>query len=308
MTYESRSTEGITIEWPTVLLIILCYGIWAGLLVFKNETPVFMWILFSALNITLFMSITHEVVHFHPTRNRLINQLMIALPIGWSIPFERFRDTHLDHHNTGELTDPFDDPESWYLANYDWIGREPITRAVLTFNNTLLGRMVIGPAIGLGRFFAGEFASILRGGKQGRYVLRVWLQHFALCSVLAFIIVQTYSAPIWHWVMAIYLGHSFLYVRTFLEHQATPEHGERTVIIEKACPIAFLFLFNNYHFVHHDKPGIAWYRLPSEYRNQKQQYVERNGAYVYSSYGEVFRRFFLRAKEPVSHPFLHTNV
>ena len=112
------------------------------------------------------MSITHEVVHFHPTRNSIINQLMIVLPIGWSIPFERFRDTHIEHHNTGELTDPFDDPESWYLAHCTWVNRNPVTRALLTFNNTLLGRMLIGPAIGLGRFYVGEISGMLKGGKK----------------------------------------------------------------------------------------------------------------------------------------------
>lgn len=232
---------------------------------------------------------------------------MILLPIGWSIPYERFRDTHLKHHYTGELTDPFDDPESWYLSACNPLVKSPFFQAVLRFNNTLFGRMLIGPVIGLGRFYFCELKNLFTDTSNRSYLIRVWLQHLALCAVMVALIVELSSAPFWHWLLAIYLGNSLLYVRTFLEHQAAPDKSERTVIIEQSCPIAFLFLFNNYHFVHHSKPRLAWYRLPGEFRKHRVTYIERNGAYVYRSYSEIFRKFFFKSKEPVIHPFLPTN-
>lgn len=295
------------IEWQTVLLIAASYLIWFGLLKFADSLNPALWVLLSAINITLFLSITHEVVHGHPTRNRLINYLMIGMPIGWSFAYERFRDTHIQHHETDELTDPFDDPETWYLAQGDWLSKNRVMRMVLHFNNTLFGRMLIGPIIGLGRFYAHELWLILFDNRQRTYLLMVWLKHLVLCALMAGIILSFSDIPVWQWIISIYLGHSILLVRTFLEHQAADDHSERTVIIEQACPIAFLFLFNNYHFVHHDRPHIPWYQLPKEFKRDRESYLSRNGTYRYRSYAEVFRKFFFRAKEPVPHPFLHSG-
>jgi len=265
-------------------------------------TPI--WVAISAVNITLFMSLTHEVVHGHPTRISRLNSLLVVLPIGWSIPFERFRDTHIAHHDTSELTDPFDDPESWYLAGQNWDEISAIKRCVLVFNNTLFGRMAIGPLLGLGRYYWAEIAILICKPAQRRYVFLVWAKHIALCAVMAWAYIYLTHLAAWQVLLSIYLGHSLLYVRTFLEHQAAPDHSERTVIIEKACPIAFLFLFNNYHFVHHLHPGIPWYKLPRVYHNNREEYLARNGAYVYRSYMGIFRKYFLSAKDPVAHPFL----
>lgn len=297
------------LEWQTTALILFCYSFWTFLLLGGAYLPAFIWIILSAINIAFFMSVTHEVVHGHPTRNAMINRLMVLFPIGWSIPYERFRDSHLEHHTTGELTDPFDDPESWYVTGDDWFGKSRFLKALLAFNNTLFGRMLTGPVLGLGRFYLSEVRAMLsHSGDQGRYLLKVWSLHMVLCLAIAGAVMAFSTTPWWHWVIAIYLGHSILLIRTFLEHQAAPDHGERTVIIEQACPIAFLFLFNNYHFVHHDKPHIPWYRLPGEYRRQRDDYIARNGAYVYASYAQVFRKFFFHSKEPVAHPFLRTRT
>ena len=49
-------------------------------------------------------------------------------------------------------------------------------------------------------------------------------------------------------------------------------------------------------------PGVAWYRLPALYRAGKERYLSYNDGYVYRSYGEVFRKYLLRPKDPVPHP------
>lgn len=305
---EMKSVAKLSpIEWQTIGLIVFSYSLFAALIYFSNILNPIIWIVICGINTTLFMSITHEIVHGHPTRNKSVNKLLVLFPIGWSIPFERFRDTHLTHHNTGELTDPFDDPESWYVTNIQWLTQNPLTRITLKFNNTLFGRMLIGPIIGLGRFYTCEFTSIISDKDIRPYLARVWLKHFALCTLMAAFIWTYAPLSIWQGSAAIYLGHSLLYVRTFLEHQASHDHSERTVIIEQTCPIAFLFLFNNYHFIHHHLPGIPWYRLPGEFKRNRERYLDENGAYVYASYAEIFRKYFFRTKEPVAHPFLRLN-
>lgn len=292
-------------EWQTAALIGFTYTVWSLLLLFAGNMHPIIWILASGLNVTLFLSVTHEVVHGHPTRSDIINKLMVLLPISWSFPYERFRDTHLEHHNTGDLTDPFDDPESWYLAQHDWLNKNGFAKLLLRFNNTLFGRMLIGPIFGLGRFYLNELSLIVGDRSQRIYLVGVWGKHLVLCGILVAVILSVGSVPIWQWLLAVYIGHSFLLIRTFLEHQAAENFSERTVIIEQNCPIAFLFLFNNLHFIHHEKPGIPWYHLPRYFRQNREAYLSANNYYLYRSYAEIFRKYFFRAKEPVKHPFLH---
>lgn len=288
------------VEIPTLALIITCYGTWAFLIAFSTAFPTILWIILQGINLVLFWSITHEVVHGHPTDNALVNRLLVLLPIGFLFPYERFRDTHIQHHETGELTDPLDDPESWYLPQSRWQMLGIFGQAILHFNNTLFGRMLIGPLITLLRFYWSESRLILKDSRV-RYV---WALHVLLCLVVVAVIYQLSAITWWYHLIAIYLSLSFLLVRTFLEHQAAEDRSERTVIIEKSCPIAFLFLFNNLHAVHHARPGIPWYELPRRYRENRDQYTQMNGHYFYASYSEIFRRYFFRVKEPVLHPFL----
>ena len=296
------------VEWPTLALIVITYLIWIFILFDPFALHPMVWIISSALTVTFFMSITHEVLHNHPTRSEFVNSLLILFPIAWSLPYERFRDTHLAHHETGELTDPFDDPESWYVPESGWTAFGKFKQTVLHFNNTIAGRMLIGPAIGLGRFYLHEAKLLFSANPQRRYIAAVWLKHILLVAILVAAVSQFGTAPLWQWLAAVYLGHSVLLIRTFLEHQASPDHGERTVIIEKSCPLAFLFLYNSYHFIHHDHPGVPWYRLPRMYHEHGAAFIERNGAYVYRSYGQILRKYFFKAKDPVAHPFLRREV
>ena len=66
--------------------------------------------------------------------------------------------------------------------------------------------------------------------------------------------------------------------------------------------MALLFLNNNLHVVHHMHPRVAWYRLPRLFAENRARYLRRNDGYYYRSYAEVFRKHFLRAKDPVPHP------
>lgn len=295
------------IELPTLGLILASYAVWALLLIYSSIVPLPIWICLFALNITLFLSITHEVIHGHPTRNKLINRVLLLLPLGWMIPYERFRDTHIEHHVTDALTDPFDDPESWYQPRFKFKNMNAVVRQVLTFNNTLFGRMLIGPAISISKFYIEELKLFFRDKTKRNYLISAWLQHFALCAVMAYFIASYSSISIIALIVSVYLGLSILLVRTFLEHQAAEDHLERTVIIEKCCPLAFLFLYNNLHAVHHEKPGIAWYELPKFYRKNSEHFRNLNNHYVYQSYGEIFKKYFLKPKEEIAHPFLRTE-
>ncbi len=100
---------------------------------------------------------------------------------------------------------------------------------------------------------------------------------------------------------------SLLKIRTFLEHRAHEEAPGRTVVVERGGGLGFLFLNNNLHIVHHSRPRVAWYQLPALYSAEREAFLARNHGYSYRSYGEIFRRYFVRPKDPVPHPLRPGN-
>ncbi|MDK3019544.1 fatty acid desaturase [Pseudodonghicola flavimaris] len=283
------------IDWPTVLLIPLCYGGWMAAL----------WLLplwagwpLAVLAIVLHSSLSHEVLHGHPTRWRWLNEASMALPIGLAFPYNRFRDLHLAHHRDANLTDPYDDPESNYLDPAVWAGLPRWRRRLFRANNTLLGRILLGPAIGQASFLAADFGL---AGRGDRAVWLAWGLHLPGVALVIWLVLCA-PMPLGSYLSAAYAAMGVLKIRTFLEHRAHQKTRARTVIVEDRGPLAFLFLNNNLHVVHHLNPAAPWYRLPALYRAGRQRYLAVNDGYRYRSYAEVFRHHFLRAKDPVPHP------
>lgn len=286
------------VEWPTLLLIVVCYAVWGTALFWVAPLSTGLAVAIAALAIALHSSLQHEVTHGHPFNERRLGEMLVFGSLNLVIPYLRFRDTHLDHHMDATLTDPYEDPESNYLDPKVWQRLPAPLRLVLRMNNTLLGRMVLGPVLGQVSFMRADWALIRAGDRR---VLAGWLWHLPALAVLLAIVAAA-PMPVWAYGVAAYLALSILRIRTFLEHQAHVRARARTVIIEDRGPLAFLFLNNNLHVVHHMHPKLPWYRLPRIYFNNREKYLRRNDGYRYDSYGEVFRRHLIRAKDPVPHP------
>ena len=246
-----------------------------------------------------FSSLQHEVLHGHPFRSRLLNEALVFPALNLAVPYERFRDLHLAHHHDPALTDPYDDPESNYHDPAVWARMSRPLRALCRINNTLLGRMLVGPAIGTWTFVVSDLAAARAGDRS---VPRAWALHALGLVPVGLWLMTVASMPVWAYLLAYYLGYSLLKIRTFLEHRAHEAARARTVIIEDRGPLALLFLNNNLHVVHHMHPTVPWYRLPATYRANRAHYLRRNEGYLYRSYAEIFARYLLRAKDPVPHP------
>lgn len=285
------------IEWPTLALIVACYAAWGVVLFWMPVLFGGAWLLLIPV-IALQSSLQHEVLHGHPFGNRALGEPLVIVSLNLAIPYIRFRDTHLAHHTDETLTDPYDDPESNYFDPAMWAELSWACRTLLTINNTLLGRMLLGPLLGQAQFMAADWR-LIRAGAPG--VVRAWSVHL-VASVVVLALVAASPTPIWTYLIACYGGLSILKIRTFLEHQANLSARGRTVIVEDRGPLAFLFLNNNLHVVHHMHPGVAWYRLPAVYAAGREEFLRRNDGYRYASYAQIFRRHLLRRKDPVPHP------
>ena len=288
------------IEWPTLLLLLATYAVWAiGTTAAFALSPV-LGILLTGLAIAQFSSLQHEILHGHPFRSRLLNETLAFPALNLTVPYGRFRDTHLAHHHDPILTDPYDDPESNYLDPAVWARLPRIHKALFRFNNTLLGRITLGPILGNILWLVTEAKAIRRNDPGLR---RDWALHL---GGLALVILWLWAAamPWWAYLLAAWFGHALLKIRTYLEHRAHEAARARTVIIEDRGPLALLFLNNNLHVVHHMHPAVPWYRLPALYAANREHYQRRNEGYVYRSYLDIFRAHLFRAKDPVPHPLM----
>ncbi len=286
---------------PMLALLAVCYAVWGVATAFAETLSPWIAAPVTALALTLHSSLQHEALHGHPFANRRLSDATVFPALGLFIPYQRFRDLHLAHHRDEKLTDPYDDPESNYLDPVAWARLPRVARWLLRANNTLAGRIALGPAIGLVAFLASEARALLRG-EPG--VARAWALHVAgLVPVMLWLsLVATMSAPAY--LAAAYGALSILKIRTFLEHRAHEKACARSVIVEDRGVLALLFLNNNFHAVHHAHPKLAWHRLPAAYAARREEFLARNRGYRYGSYAEVFRRHLLRAKDPVPHPLM----
>jgi len=248
--------------------------------------------------IALHASLTHEVVHGHPFSNQTLNAALIFPALTLTVPYARFRATHLAHHHDERLTDPYDDPESNYMEPAVWGNLAVPMQAVLRFNNRLLGRLFIGPLLGQIMWMKSDLRACRAGDRD---VLRGWIAHIpAVMLIVALVWIA--PLPLWAYALGAYFAHSILRIRTYLEHRAHDLASARTVIVEDRGLLSFLFLNNNLHVVHHMHPRVPWYDLPAMYAANRAHYLRRNDGYVFTSYAQVFRQHFWRAKDPVAHP------
>ncbi|MCB0059239.1 MAG: fatty acid desaturase, partial [Caldilineaceae bacterium] len=287
------------LEWPTVAMLAACYGLWlvSGLALYPDLPGLALVIM--AVAAGLHSSLQHEALHGHPTRSAAINEFLVSLPLGLFYPYRRFKQMHLAHHNDERLTDPFDDPESWYRSAVTWRRLGAPLRLLLTVNNTLAGRLILGPGLMVVAFYAGEIGRLRRGDLGVR---RAWLNHLAGLAVLWAIVVGVMGIPPLAYAAVAYASLSIIAIRTYCEHRWESDPDGRTVIIENGGVLGLLFLNNNLHLVHHKRPRAAWYELPALYRADRAGWLRRNGGYVFDGYWQIFRAFAFTAKEPVVHP------
>ncbi|MEJ6708092.1 MAG: fatty acid desaturase [Amylibacter sp.] len=298
------TTSNLRIKWPTLALIVATYAAWFGAGAVLYPLSATLALIAMAFINTLHSSLVHEIIHGHPTRNARINEALVFANPGLIWPFQRYRKMHLNHHADERLTDPFDDPESYYRAMYLYDGFPTWFKKLLGLSNTLIGRLILGPPLSTFALIMGDGAAILRGEKP---VIRAWALHALGLIPIVFCITQIFQIPLWLYaITASYGGAAIISLRTFAEHQwhETPEG--RTIVVERS-PLSFLFLNNNLHLVHHQNTTVPWYNLPALYTQDRDKWHRLNDGYIYPNYWKLFRSYALIAKEPVVHPVWHRS-
>ncbi len=300
MTDAASSDSPDRIEWPTLAVAALVYGGF-GLVTWNyGALPWWLVLPLGGALVTWHGSLQHEVVHGHPTPWNWVNELLVFPSLWLWLPFRLYRVSHLTHHRDRILTDPLRDPESFYVARDAWDRMGPLGRGYFWTVNTLAGRLLLEPARCVWLVFAAEAGRLARGDTAN---LGALLLHLAGSALVLIWVLWVCGLPLVEYLaLFAYPGISLTLLRSFLEHQARDEVGERSVLVESGWPMSLLFLNNNLHALHHAEPGTPWYRLPARYRAQRGELLARNGGYRYGGYGEIILRHLVRPKENPRHP------
>ena len=215
------------------------------------------------------------------------------------MPYLSYARLHLSHHQTNHLTQPDSDTESFYFTARRWSELPKPIRLLFTFNNTLLGRLTVGPAIVVVRFWYGVIRALAHDRAR---VLREWTGHLLLTIGLLLWVVVVCAIPLWLYLIACYVGLALTLLRSFTEHRPADNHDSCTAIVEAGWFWQWLFLANNLHALHHRSPSLAWYRFAEVYQNDREILVRNNQSFVFRGYSDVFRRYILTVKDTPLHP------
>lgn len=288
------------LDWPTVAVAGGVYLGWGLLTWFYHALPWWVVLPLGGYLVCLHGSMQHEAVHGYPSSVRWINSAFVFPSLWLWLPYTYYRETHLIHHRDERLTCPVDDPESYYLNEAQWRALGPLHRRFRVALTTLAGRLVLGPPYACYRV---AVTLVERARARDRAHLRHWLVHAAAVGVVLWWVVGVCAIPFGEYVLLFaYPGLSLTLLRSFAEHRAARPVAERTAIAEAGPLMGLLYMHNNLHALHHAEPATAWHRRPERYRTRRAELLAENGGYLFRSYGELFRRYLLRGKEPAIHP------
>lgn len=289
-----------TLELPTWLVIGAIYGGWLALTLNAWRLP--WWVLVPSLAylVAWHSSLQHEIIHGHPTRSRWLNTALASPPLGVYLPYPLYREGHLQHHRTGILTDPSDDPESYYVRPEDWDRLGRLSRARWWIERTLLGRLVLGPITMITRYLWAEGARMVRGDLSHA---GAWAVQVVLVAGLAVYLEWCGFGFLRYLLWVVWPATGLMMMRSFAEHRPAPVNAQRTAIVESWPPLAILYLYNNLHVIHHEEAARPWYELPRRWREDREMFSTLNGGYVVrGGYAEIAWRWLVRPKDSPKHP------
>ena len=289
-------------DGPTWMVALLLYSAW-GLLIWYNALlPWWFLMPVGAYLLAWHFSLQHEAIHSFRGVPAWLRFAVVFPPIGLWFPFALYRKSHSTHHRDIHLTVPGVDTESYYVRKQDWERMGKVGRALLVFNQTLVGRLLIGPALRLWILVSKESRRVA----QGDYThLPHWGIHAVALALLFWFISGVCRFPWWQYCLLIaYPGMSLSLLRAFTEHRASEDSQERTASVESNVIFGLLYLYNNLHVVHHLQPTMPWYDIPRYYRENRESLLKRNGEFFYTGYAVFVRQYFLTPVFSPVHPFL----
>lgn len=257
------------LAWPTVLLWVGTFGLFGvemyGLFVagWSHWATVAIG---TAVTFLMF-SVAHEATHHAISTNTRINNLFghLAMPffVAWAV-FPLLKFIHIEHHrNTNETKTV--DPDAWCEEGPGW--QLPLRWATIDIwylvfylrriRTRPLRESVPSIAVAVG--VLGSFGALTAAG-YGSELL--W----------AYLIPQRIGILVLAWWFD-YLPHHGLTAT-----QREDKYRATRVRVGAESVFTPLFVYQNYHLVHHLHPSVPFYRYVRAWRRNEHAYLDRNAA------------------------------
>jgi fatty acid desaturase len=290
----------VTREWRTWLLVPTVYAAWLLAVVTLDAPSQVVGSLLVILATCWFTSLQHELIHGRPSRNRFVNRLMGSAPFAVWYPYDLYLRSHLAHHRDERLTEPGIDPESNYIDHANWRRLPGIVRPMWIAQRTVLGRMLLGPLMVIVPTWLDIVRKPLRGDLSQS---RSWAVHLALVGAMLMAL-DRYAGigPVRYLLTIAYPALGLAMLRSFYEHRPAPQASHRVVINEAGLFWRILYLNNNYHAVHHQRPDLPWYLLRRFYLAHRAEVLQRNGGFVIPGYLCLMKRHAMTTVDSPIHP------
>ena len=289
-------------DGPTWLVALVLYSCWVALVGFSARLPWWLILPAGGYLVAWQLSLQHEAIHAFRGVPAWLRFAVVYPPLGLWFPYPLYRESHTTHHRDINLTVPGVDTESYYVLRADWERMSRFKRALLTINQTVAGRLTLGPLIRLWNLVVRETRRVRQGDFSH---LPHWALHAVAVALLFWFISGVCGLAWWKYCLLFaYPGLSLTLLRTFTEHRAAEDSQQRTASVESNVIFGLLYLYNNIHVVHHLRPTMPWYDIPRFYRTHRAELLKMNGNFVYSGYGELARRFLFSPVFIPVHPLL----
>ena len=227
-------------DGPTWVVAVSLYGSWAALIWFHAALPWWVWSPLGAYIVAWHFSLQHEAIHSFLSAPKWLRWAVVLPPVGLWLPFPFYFEAHRKHHQNTYLTVPGVDTESFYVRREDWEKMGPLMKAARIANQTLAGRVLVGPLLRLYKLVMGESAR-LRAGDFSH--VPHWIVHVILVAALFWYISGVAGMPWWQYVLLIaWPAFGLGWVRSFIEHRYGERPGQRTAITESNAFWSLLFL------------------------------------------------------------------
>lgn len=252
------------VAWPTLALALAAAVAWAGSAWAAQAAlwPPWATVLLSTAAAFVAFTPLHDATHRSVARARTVNEVVGRLSAAvLAAPFPAFRTVHLEHHRN--TNDPERDPDYWSgqgpawlrplrwgtqdLHYYVWIGRRWATQPkavrveVVAFLALKLAGIALAVALGHGVLLA-----------------CAWLVPARLALVA--------------------LAFSFDYLPHRPHVVLARDDPYRATHLLPSPLLTPLFLYQNFHLIHHLYPGIPFYRYSAVWRRERVELLRRGAS------------------------------
>jgi fatty acid desaturase len=266
MTVEDKALlQRVDVAWPTVALAVVVVGTWGAstALALSGDLPM---ALAAAINFAAAFAaftVMHDASHRSVGSSRLLNEVLGRVAaVLLTAPFTAFRWVHLEHHK--HTNHPDKDPDFWsgkgpsWMLPLRWLTQD-LHYYVLYFE--ALGRRPRRERIETLVTFTAIYAVAITAALSGLLVpvIMLWLLPARLATAM--------------------LALSFDYLPHRPHRVTAREDRFRATHILTDAWLTPLFLYQNYHLIHHLYPGVPFYRYARIFVAKRQE-LQANGARI----------------------------